>query len=116
MEIVYDLLVVTHLLGMAGIVSGVVARTISPAGPAGAITLYSAGAQVITGVALVGIASAGLVATEVDNTKVAVKLGIAVLVLVLAHVLWRRPETSGRGLFAALAGFTLANVVIAVFW
>ncbi|EHR53378.1 hypothetical protein SacmaDRAFT_5217 [Saccharomonospora marina XMU15] len=116
MEIVYDLLVVTHLLGMAGIISGVVARATTTAGPAGAITLYSAGAQVITGLALVGIASAGLVAADVNNTKVAVKLGVAVLVLVLAHVLWRRPQTSGKGLFATLAGLTVANVVIAVFW
>lgn len=51
-----------------------------------------------------------------NNTKVAVKLGIAVLVLVLAHVLWRRPQSSGKGLFATLAGLTVANVVIAVFW
>ncbi|MBK1784908.1 hypothetical protein [Prauserella cavernicola] len=115
MEIVYDALVVLHLLGMAGIVSGVVARSVAPAGPAPAITMYSAGTQVLTGVALVGIASAGLVAAEPDNTKVAVKLAIAVVVLVLAHILWRRPE-SGKGVFYGLAGFTLANVVIAVFW
>ncbi|MFC4002973.1 hypothetical protein ACFS2C_09755 [Prauserella oleivorans] len=115
MEIVYNALVVLHLLGMAGIVSGVVARLVAPESPSAKIMLWGAGAQVVTGVALVGIASAGLVDNEVDNTKIAVKLVVAMAVLVLAHVLWRRPE-SGRGLFYSLAGLTLANVLIAVFW
>ncbi|MEU6646443.1 hypothetical protein ABZ863_28405 [Saccharomonospora sp. NPDC046836] len=115
MEIVYDVLVVLHLVGMAGIVSGVVARSVAPAGPAPAITMWSAGAQVITGVALVGIASAGLVANEIDNAKVAVKLAIAVAVLVLAHIWLRRPE-SDRRLFGTVAGLTFVNVVIAVIW
>jgi hypothetical protein len=115
MEIIYDALVVLHLLGMASIVSGVVARTAVSAGSAPAIMLVGSSTQVVTGMALVGIASAGLVGTGVDNTKIAVKLVVAVLVLLLALLLWRRPEVR-RGAFPALAGLTLANVVIAVFW
>lgn len=116
MEIVYNVLVVLHLLGMATIVSGVVARLAAAAnGPTAAITLSGAGTQVVTGMALVGIASAGLVATEVDNTKIAVKLVVAVLVLLLALVLWRKQD-AGKGVFATLAGLTLANILIAVFW
>ncbi len=115
MEIVYDALVVLHLLGMAGIVSGVVARMVAPGSPNSLIMITGAGAQVLTGVALTGIASAGLVDSEVDNTKIAVKLGVAVVILVLAHVLWRRP-TAGSGMFGALAALTLLNVGVAVFW
>ncbi|WP_019814071.1 hypothetical protein [Saccharomonospora saliphila] len=115
MEILYDVLVVTHLLGMATLVSGVVTRVVAPSAPSGMILLSGAGAQALTGVALTGIASAGLVDTEVDNTKIAVKLVVAVAVLVLAHVVWRRPS-AGRGIVGSLAGLTLANVLIAVFW
>lgn len=115
MEIVYDALVLLHLLGMASLVSGVVARLVAPGSPNGLIMLSGAGAQVLTGLAVTGIASAGLVDSEVDNTKIAVKLGVAVVVLVLAHVLWRRP-TAGRGVFGALAALTLLNVGVAVFW
>ncbi|WP_019807889.1 hypothetical protein [Saccharomonospora halophila] len=115
MEIVYDALVLLHLLGMAGLVSGVVTRLVAPGSPHVLIMLSGAGAQVLTGMALTGIASAGLVDSEVDNTKIAVKLGVAVVVLVLAHVLWRRP-TAGRGVFGALAALTVLNVGVAVFW
>ncbi len=115
MNIVYDILVVAHLLGMALIVGGVVMRLTAPQSPNGIVMLSGAGAQVLTGVALTGIASAGLVDNEVDNTKIAVKLGIAVIVLVLAHILWRRPK-GGQGLFYTLAGLTLVNIGVAVFW
>lgn len=115
MEIVYDALVLLHLLGMAGLVSGVVARLVAPGSPNGLIMLSGAGAQVLTGLALTGIASAGLVDSEADNTKVAVKLGVAVVILVLAHVLWRRPAAP-RGVFGTLGALTLVNVGVAVFW
>ncbi|WP_298181390.1 hypothetical protein [Saccharomonospora sp.] len=115
MEIVYDLLVVLHLLGMALIVAGVVMRLTAASSPSAMVMLSGAGAQVITGVALTGIASAGLVDNEVDNTKIAVKLGIAVIVLVLAHILWRRPQ-AGPGLLYTIAGLTLVNIGVAVFW
>lgn len=115
MDIIYDLLVVLHLLGMATIIGGVVTRLVATDAPSGAIMLWGAGVQVLTGVALTGIASAKLVDTEIDNTKIAVKLGIAVIVLVLAHILWRRPQ-AGRGLLYALAALTVVNVGVAVFW
>ncbi len=115
MEIVYNLLVFLHLLGMAAIIAGVALRLLAPSSRIAMVMLSGAGAQVLTGAALTGIASAGLVDNEVNNTKIAVKLGIAVIVLVLAHVLWRRPQ-AGPGLFYAIAGLTVLNVGVAVFW
>lgn len=116
MELVYDALVVLHLLGMATIVSGLVTHVAAQAGPAFKITLWGASTQVVTGIALTGIASAGLVSTEVDNAKIAVKLAVAVVVLVLAHVMWRRNDAANRTLVSATAGLAVANVLIAVFW
>ncbi|WP_197321958.1 hypothetical protein [Saccharomonospora sp. NB11] len=116
MNIVYDFLVLVHLLGMATIVAGVVLRLAAPNGPSGMVLVAGAGAQVITGFALTGIASAGLVDNDINHTKIAVKLGVAVIVLVLAHILQRKPKGTAQGLFYALAGFTLLNVAVAVFW
>ena len=70
----------------------------------------------VTGVLLVGIASAGLVSgEEVDHAKIAVKLVIVLIITVLAFVGRRRtpPQTALWGTIGAL---TLAEVVIAVFW
>ncbi|WP_199429668.1 hypothetical protein [Qaidamihabitans albus] len=116
MEIVYDALVVLHLLGMAGILSGVLIHYVAKGGAAFAAMLHSAILQVLTGLALTGIASADLVDSEVNNTKIAVKLVVAVAVLVLALVLYRRRDLANRGLVAAVGGLTVANVIIAVFW
>lgn len=115
MDIVYNFLVVLHLLGMALLVSGVVTRWTGPREGSGRIMLWGASAQVVTGLALAGIASAGLIAGEVNHVKIGVKLVVAVGVLLLAHVLWRRPD-AGRGVFYALTGATLGNIVIAAMW
>ncbi|OLT46376.1 hypothetical protein BJF85_17290 [Saccharomonospora sp. CUA-673] len=116
MDIVYNLFVVTHLLGMALLVSGIVARWIgSAAEQTGKIMLWGASVQVVTGLALAGISSAGVAGPEPIHMKLGVKLLIAVAVLVLAHILWRRPDAN-RNIFHALGAATLINVVIASMW
>lgn len=115
MDIVYDLLVFLHLLGMATILAGVVTQWWTTSAPGGVVTLTGAAVQVLTGVALVGIASADLVDTEVDNAKIAVKLVIAVVVLLLALAAFRRAP-AGRGLLLSMAGLTVINVGVAAFW
>lgn len=115
MDIVYNLLVVVHLLGMAYLVSGVVVRWVGNAEPAGRIMLWGSSAQVVTGLALAGIASAGLIAGEVNHMKLGVKLVVAVAVLLLAHIIWRRPD-AGKNVFYGLTGATALNIVIAAMW
>ena len=76
MDLVYNLLVALHLLGMAAVVGGWIAvrsgRTVV------APILWGARAQIVTGLALVGVAEA-IKDDEhhVNNTKIAVKLVIA---------------------------------------
>ena len=82
---VYNLLVTLHLLGMAAVVGGWIAvrtgRTIT------APIVWGARAQLVTGLALVGIASAIKDDDhEVNNTKIAVKLVISIVVLVAAEI------------------------------
>ena len=76
--------------------------------------------QVITGNAL--IAANRLQGLEVDEVKMIVKLGVAVVtlgLLIAAVVVRRRPAadaTSVRPLFVTAGGLALAEVVIAVVW
>lgn len=116
MEIVYDIVVVLHLLGMAGILAGVLVHYTAKAPAAFPSMLHSSLLQVVTGLALTGIASAGLVAGEVNNTKIAVKLVVAVAVMLLALMLFRRRELAEKGLVAGVGGLVVVNVVIAVLW
>ncbi|SFP71798.1 hypothetical protein SAMN05421810_103192 [Amycolatopsis arida] len=115
MDFVYDLLVLLHLLGMAGILAGVVTYFVAGSRTGLGITTYSGGLQLLTGLALVGIASADLVDTPVNNVKIAVKLVIALGVFVHALVLWRRTEIRRQGVYV-VGGLAVANVVIAVLW
>jgi len=114
MGIVYNLIVVLHLLGMATILCGVVAHHVGAA-PGLTIALGGAVTQVLTGLALVGIASAKLVDTDVNNTKIAVKLLVALAVLVLVFLV-RRKKNPSTGAVHSVAALTIANVVVAAMW
>lgn len=117
MDLVYNLLVVLHLLGMAAVVGGWIAvrsgRTVT------APIVWGARAQLVTGLALVGIASAIKDDThEVDNAKIAVKLVIALVVLVAAEIgsaRSRRGQDAGTLLDVA-GGAAVANVLVAAVW
>jgi hypothetical protein len=78
--------------------------------------LHGALTQLVTGVLLVGIASAGLVpGEEVDHAKIAVKLVVVLIITALAFV-GRKRTPPQVGLWGAIGALTLVNVVIAVFW
>lgn len=114
METLGPLLVVLHLLGMAAIVGGWLAsRTGSPAM---APIVWGARAQLVTGLALVGLAEAG--DGSPDHTKVAVKLVVAVAVAACAEIAAaraRRGEPSGSLLDGA-GILAVVNVLVAVLW
>jgi hypothetical protein len=78
--------------------------------------LHGALTQLVTGVLLVGIASAGLVpGEEVDHAKIAVKLVIVLIITALAFI-GRKRTPPQVGIWGAIGALTLVNVVIAVFW
>ena len=117
MDLVHNLLVALHLLGMAAVVGGWVAvragRTVT------APVVWGARAQIVTGLALVGMASAVKDDDHVvDNTKVAVKLVIALVVVAAAEIgaaRARRGEDTARLLDVA-GGAATANVLVAALW
>jgi len=114
MEILENLLVLAHLLGMAAIIGSAVFVARGVATPA---LLWGARAQLVTGLLLVGVAQAG--DDPVNNTKIGVKLVIAVAVVACAEIAAAK-ERKGEGarpqLVTAAGVLALVNTAIAVLW
>ena len=117
MDLVYNILVALHLLGMAAVVGGWIAvragRTVI------APILWGARAQLVTGLALVGVAEA-LKDEEhhINNAKIAVKLVIALVVLAAAEIgaaRGRKGRDTGSLLDVA-GGAAVVNVLVAAIW
>ncbi|NUU18196.1 hypothetical protein HP550_13145 [Cellulomonas humilata] len=114
MDLVYHLLVVLHLLGWAIVLGGTLVNLRTPKIATG--VLHGILTALVTGIALAGIASAGLAGHEPDTTKIAVKLVVAVVVTVLVVLGVRKPSRVTTGYLGAIAGLTALNVAIAVLW
>ena len=116
MEFVYNLLVVLHFIGLASLLGGFLVQMRSADKGVNPAMLHGALTQLVTGVLLVGIASAGLVpGEEVDNAKITVKLVIVLIITALAFI-GRRRTPPQVALWASIGLLTLVNVIIAVFW
>jgi hypothetical protein len=113
MEILKNLTLVLHFVGLASLLGGFLvqmsatAKRIVPAMFHGALTML------VTGLALVGLEQA--LDDDVNNTKVGVKL-VVLLVITVLVLLNRKKPVVPVGLWAAIGGLTLLNVVLAVFW
>lgn len=115
MEIVYNVFVFLHLLGMAGILGGWLMQVVTGSDKSPKSILHSTLLQVVTGLALVAFLETGLVDPDggVNNAKIAVKLVVALTVLVVAILNVRKP---GARLANAAGVLAVLNVGVAVFW
>ncbi len=115
MEVFYDVLVVLHLLGMAAVVGAWFTVIRAPRIVPGMV--YGALVQLVTGLVMVGLLESGAVSgTEpLDRAKIAVKLGVAIIVAVLAWVNRRRPDPP-RGVVHAIGVLAVVNVLVAALW
>jgi uncharacterized membrane protein YraQ (UPF0718 family) len=114
MTVVYDLLVVLHLLGMAVVVGGYLTVVRSPRVLPG--MLHGALLQLVSGLALVGLREGGAVHDDpLNHTKIGVKLVIA-LVVAGAALVGRRRHLERDGLAHAVGGLAIVNVLVAVLW
>ncbi|MFZ0159482.1 MAG: hypothetical protein WAL50_10680 [Kineosporiaceae bacterium] len=115
MSIVYELLVVLHLLGMAAIVGSWFMVLRAPRLVPGMV--HGALLQLLTGIAMVGLREADAVPGEepLDHAKIGAKLGIALVVAVLA---WanRKRDDAPSGVVHVIGGLAVVNVLIAVLW
>lgn len=115
MEILYQAMVVLHLLGMAAVVGAWFTVVRSPRIVPGMV--HGALAQLVTGVVMVGLRESGAVTGRdpLDRAKIAVKLVIAIIVAVLAWVN-RRRQDAPAGVVHAVGGFATVNVLVAALW
>jgi hypothetical protein len=115
MDILKDILIFLHILGAVAIVGGWFATfkkpTVLP------VQLYGAIAQLVTGLALVGIL--GATHEPVNYYKITVKLLIAIVVLVAAVIGYRKAASGAevpKGLAHAVGGMALINIAVATLW
>ena len=112
MEYVANAVLVLHFIGLSALLGSFLVqmrppRSITPGFLHGALTML------VTGVALVGLAYAQ--DDEPNNTKITVKLAVLLVIfgLVLAN---RKKDEISTGVWGAIGGLTILNVVLAVFW
>ncbi|ONM50116.1 hypothetical protein [Nocardia donostiensis] len=115
MGLIYNVVVTTHLLGMAAVVGGYAAGQPRVS----EVMVWGARAQLITGIVLVGMAEAiGSLDKDLDMMKIGVKLVIAVLVAAFAEIS-RGDAKRGKAvpwMVHAAGGLAIVNVLIAALW
>jgi len=116
MDILHSILLAAHLVGMALIVGIFLVQMRKDSGFSVLPVLIGAIVQVVSGLALVGLAEAG--GHDIVYAKIATKLIIAVAVLVAAILAYRasRKGTRVKPFFHAAGGLALINLLVAVFW
>ena len=113
MEILRDVLVFLHFIGLSALFGGLFVQLKSDPRVINNAVLHGVLTQVVTGLLLVGVLEGQ--DAEVDNAKVGVKLVVALVIAVLAFVNRRKTSIPG-GLFFGLMGLTALNIAVAVFW
>lgn len=118
MEFLEQLLVVLHFVGLAALIGGFVVQIKDQTKVVNNAMFHGALTQLVTGVALVGLAyplADGNEELYPDNAKIAVKLVVLLVVLglILAN---RKKQAISTGMWAAIGGLSILNIVIAVFW
>lgn len=113
MDIVFNIVLILHFIGLAGIIGGWLATIKAP--HVNKAILHGAILQVVTGLLLVGLREMDDV--DVNHMKIGIKLVIAVAILVVA-ILGVRKEARAQGTTATLAHVAgvlgIVNVAIAV--
>ena len=124
MEAVGNIFLVLHFVGLASLFGGFLAQMTSASKQITRGMLHGALLSLISGIAMVGTRYP---LNEQDsnafplfnNGKMAVKLLIVVVILILGYTSRKKVKASGQGdatAWAAVGLLTLTNIVIAVFW
>lgn len=115
MEILYNAIVVLHFIGLASLIGGFLVQIRATERVVNSAMWHGALTMLVTGLLLVGLAYPLNDGADIDNAKIGVKLAI---LLVIVGLVWanRKKEAISTGVWAAIGGLSIANVIIAVFW
>lgn len=111
METLREILLVLHLLGFGALFGGLVVQARDSEKRVNGAMRDGVGTAVVAGLALVGVLEAG--DSDVDHVKVAIKLVVGVVLLVLVMANMRKPSIP-QGLWATMLALTVVNVAVAV--
>jgi FtsH-binding integral membrane protein len=114
MEILRDVLVFLHFIGLAALFGGLFVQIKSDPRIVNNAVIHGVLTQLVTGLLLVGVLE-GMDDVEVNHAKVGVKLLVALVIAVLAFAN-RKKTALPSGLFFGLLGLTVLNIAVAVFW
>jgi heme/copper-type cytochrome/quinol oxidase subunit 4 len=123
-DVLHSVILVGHFIGLAAIVGPFVMQARWKGQYAFPVVLGGAITQLVTGLALVGLAEMGGDDDgDLNYAKIGVKLTIAVIIFVAALLgfLKQRKSEGGGGrellpFFHAAGGLALVNITLAVFW
>lgn len=113
MDLLLNILLILHLLGMAAILGPFLGQLTAKTKAITKTMVWGARAQLITGLALVGVASAA--AYDVDHVKIAVKLLIAIAVVGICEATHKK-SGSIKTPWLLVGILTTVNVIVAVMW
>ena len=113
MQLTYQILVLFHLIGLAALLGGFLVQIRSKEPEINASMLNGSFALLITGLALVALAELG--PDPVNHVKIAIKLVISAVIVVLVAKN-RKFASIPRGLWGLIGALTVANAAVAVLW
>jgi len=120
LSIIHTIAYILHMLGILGVLVLLVVQGTKKPRKFNVGVLHSAATALIAGLIMVGVQYPlnEENATEwplYDNTKIAVKLGIVLVILILGYRQNKKPVFTTAS-WAILLGLTVANIVIAYAW
>lgn len=116
MDILIGIVLILHFVGLAALLGGVLVQvkdTIAGKGRIIAAMIHGALTQLVTGILLVGLLE--MSGGDVNNTKIAVKLAVVIVITVLVFV-YRKKQPLASWVVWLVGALTLANIAIAVLW
>jgi hypothetical protein len=127
MDILRDILLISHFFGLALIIGPFVGRLRADGGYMFGVVLSGALIQFVSGLALTGLAEMRLADIDnmsVDHTKIAVKTAIGLIILVVAYLGYRAqkkmdasaPQRRLLPLLHTAGALAIINIAVAVIW
>lgn len=114
MNIVYHLIFGLHFIGIAAIGYGFFKELSAGTKGINVAMLHGVSTQLATGIAMVGLRESGVVEDDdvLNHGKVALKLGIALLILAVV-VIGKRSKSSKEKYWLAVGALTVVNILVA---
>ena len=113
MTFIFNLILVLHFLGLASLIGGFLVQIKTKPREVNTAMAHGVLLQLVTGVLLVGMSYA-IYDSGPNNTKIAIKLLVTLVVAAVVFANRKKPSISD-GTWAAIGGLSILNVIIAVF-